>query len=289
MFNTRRQDDIGLGNPGTTREARRPGGSDFLGTNILPLFLVLVAAAGMSPAAIAQSTRMNYLHDSNMPPGFVGQQQLLRRPSMAGYIQPVQIQAPEGVRISLQVDGRFADPRPAPVLCGMQLGYVYVMKVTNIPLREGVEIFPSVELVNRLYPPEGMQLHFPVPIELTTEEIDLAIDGRFVTRVIYLEDADNPLALRDDPRHQRFVEIGPGEDPLHAADRYGRPMAILRLGSRVPDDGNAGMPELASPPIQIYPNPVYSDGTPRGPGDANRAIERFGKDIPRESLNAPAR
>ena len=73
-------------------------------------------------------------------------------------------------------------------LLGMQIGYVYRLQVTNIPNNDGVDIYPTIELVDRLYPPPGLALRFPIPIELTQEELQLAADGAFVTRVIYVED-----------------------------------------------------------------------------------------------------
>lgn len=258
----------------------------------VPTLAAIALCLNFGSLAHAQLSTLKYLHDSNMPPGVVGQQQLLRAPGMAGYFQAVEILAPEGVQVSLMLDGKFDKSRPVPLLVGMQIGYVYPLKVTNIPLREGLEVYPTVELVNRLYPPEGARLRFPVPIELTREEIELALGGQYVTRVVYLEDPDTALPQLDDPQHQRVIEVGPREDPLHVADRYGRPLAIVRMGSRVPEEGEtAGAGCIGSPPIQLYPAPAKKASAGKQPQGGSQAIERYGKDEPRvpdAALPAPA-
>ncbi len=186
-------------------------------------------------AASAQREPVHYFHSAHLPPGTVGQGQLLRGGPLPGYFQPVEIQAPPGVEISMVVAGRFEPSREAPVQVGMLIGSVYRFKVSRIPRREGFEVFPTIEVVNRLYPPPGLEGHFPIPVQLTQEELEMALSGRFVTRVIYLEDPYNALPVQADPKRQFYYEVRSNEDPLQVADRLGRPMAILRLGSRTPD------------------------------------------------------
>jgi hypothetical protein len=146
----------------------------------------------------------------------------------------VEIKAPAGALISLAVGQAFGEPRPNPVKAGMLIGQVYRIRVTNLPLNPGQEVFPSIEVIDRLYPPAGQELRFPIPIELTREDLELALSGKFVTRVIYLEDPMQalPVPLGDKP--QNWFELAPGRDPLAAADALGRPVAILRLGARLP-------------------------------------------------------
>ena len=121
----------------------------------------------------------------------------------------------------------------------MLVGSVYRFRVTDIPQRPGEEVYPTIEIINRLYPPIGEELKFPVPIELTQEDLQLALDGKFITRVIYLEDPRAAYARQEDPKTQYTVEASPRQDPLVMADRLGRPMAILRIGGRLPDNVSA--------------------------------------------------
>ena len=125
---------------------------------------------------------------------------------------------------------------PDELLAGAAIGPVYRFSVTDIPNNPDVEIFPTVEVIDRLYPPPGLALRYPIPIELTQEELEMAAGGAFVTRVIYVEDPHQALPVNQHrDGEQPWFEAAPGDDPLVAADRLGRPVAILRIGGRVPN------------------------------------------------------
>ncbi len=221
---------------------------------------------------------IHYFHSANLPPGTVAQGQLERHLTLRGYYQPVEVQVPSGALVSVNIGGQFDEPHAGSVVAGMQIGPVYQLKISNIPYFEGFEVFPTIEVVNRLYPPEGKSRRFPIPIQFTQEELEMALDGRYVTRVVYLEDRDSALPVQDDPAHQRYFEAAPGEDPLRVADQFGRPMLIMRMGSRVPDqDEIAYSSGNLAPPI-VYPAELPA-ATPLGGTD--NAVERPGFDIPR--------
>ncbi len=179
---------------------------------------------------------------------------------MPGYFQPVEVRGPQGTRISPAVNGEFAEGRSESVLAGLLIGPVYRFKVSRIPDHETDEIFPTVEVINRLHPPPGQALRFPIPIEITQEELEMAISGRFVVRVIYLEDPMRALPVKQQPGDaQRYFEAAPQQDALRLADELGRPMAILRMGSRVPDPQrettNLGF-NYGAPPLQLFEKPA---------------------------------
>lgn len=199
--------------------------------------------------AAAQQRPYHYFFRADMPPGAVGQAQLLRGGPLPGYPQLVEISAPEGVEIALAADGYFEPPQAVPFQAGLLVGQVYRLQVTRIPFHEGRELYPSVEIINRLYAPPGSETRFPIPIQLTQEELELALKGQFVIRVIYLEAPQGALPAVEDPKRQRYFDVGPGHDPLEVADGLGRPMAIVRIGSRVPDaDLQTGRFLFHSPP-----------------------------------------
>lgn len=214
--------------------------------------LSLVAAACV-PAA-AQQRPLHYFHSADLPPGAIGSGQVLRGGPTRCYFQPVEIRVPRGVLISPAVNGQFAEPQADGVLVGLQIGPVYRFKVAGIPDHETDEVYPTVEVISRLHPPPGQAARFPIPIDVTREEIEMALSGRFVTRVIYLEDPNNALPLAEDPAQQRYFEVRPGQDPLRVADELGRPMAILRMGSRIPDPArettNLGY-QYGTPPLML--------------------------------------
>jgi hypothetical protein len=188
----------------------------------------------VAPAA-AQDRPVHWLHAGAMPPGAIGSLRLHRGGPLSGYFQPVRIRAPQGARIALARDDGFDDAGLSEALVGLLIGPVYRLHVTDIPNNPGVEIFPTIEVIDRLYPPPGLALRYPIPVELTREELELAARGAFVTRIIYVEDPQQalPVAQRPDGE-QPWIEAPPGADPLVAADERGRAVAILRLGGRVP-------------------------------------------------------
>jgi hypothetical protein len=187
--------------------------------------------------AAAQEAPMHYRHGNLAPPGAIGSVRLQRGGPLPGYFQPVEIRAPAGARVSMAVGGTFDQPLPTPLNVGLLIAPVYRLKVSNIPGREGEEVYPTVEVIDRLYPPGGQERRFPIPVELSRTDLELALEGHYITRVIYLEDPEAalPVAQRPDDA-QEWFDAGPGVNPVEEADRWGRPMAILRMGGRVPDE-----------------------------------------------------
>lgn len=199
---------------------------------------LLLISAWLSCAAIVAAAEppVHHGYAGILPPGAIGTAQLERGGPIPGYFQPIQIIAPAGAAVSLAVDDQFTPPMPAPVEAGMLIGAVYRLRVIRIPQHEGMEVFPTIEVIDRTYPPRGEELRFPVPIELTQEDLELASRGSFVTRVIYLENPHDALPARSDPAHQAWFDAPPQDDPLTVASSMGRPMVILRIGGRTPSD-----------------------------------------------------
>ena len=192
------------------------------------------------------------LHAGKLPPGAIGAQQLLRGGPLPGYFQPVEIRAPEGALVSLAIDHQFSAPQAAPFKVGMLIAPVYRLRVTQIPNHTGEEVYPTVEIINRIYPPVGEEFRFPVPIDLTQADLELALAGKFVTRVVYLEDPQQALPAAPVENEQRYFEVRPSDDPLDVADLLGRPVAIIRLGGRLPDAAGPDAKFLfGSPPLLV--------------------------------------
>ncbi len=218
---------------------------------------LIVAFAGSllgSAAAFAQGADVHYFHQGIMPPGAIGGVRLARGGPVHGHFQPVEIRAPRGVRIATASGGQFDESAPAPLRLGLHVGAVYRLRATHVPFAEGEEVFPTIEVIDRTYAPLDQQQRFAIPVELTEEDLRLALEGKFVTRVIYLEDPTRALPAPEDPQGQHWFEVRPGDDPLAVADTLGRPVAILRLGGRLPDDA-VGIDDAflyGSPPLVRY-------------------------------------
>ncbi|MEX2170610.1 MAG: hypothetical protein WD851_14945 [Pirellulales bacterium] len=212
-----------------------------------------LACLTISLPLMAQNPPMHWLHAGAMPPGAIGSQRLLRGGPLSGYFQPVEIRAPQGTRIDHVVEGHFAENEPGNRLIALMIGGVYRFRVAHIPNYDGVEVYPTIELIDRLYPPCGKELRFPVPIELTDEELGMAARGMLVTRVIYVEDPMSALPVAQRRDEQSWYEAAPTADPLVEADALGRPIAILRIGGRYPQSELAGESfTYWSPPVMDY-------------------------------------
>jgi hypothetical protein len=216
--------------------------------------MLLVSLIVASPLA-AQAPGVNYRFSGTTPPGAIGQEQLRRGGPLPGYFQPIEFKAPQGAQVSLAVNGDFGDPLPDAAVVGMLIAPVYRLRVTNIPLQEGLEVFPTLEVIDRLYPPVGQAWRFPIPVELTIDDLALALSGKFVTRVIYLEEPGTALPVATGGA-QQWYDAGPGSNPLLEADRLGRPVAILRMGGRVPDQNGPDEQFLnGCPPVKVMVRP----------------------------------
>jgi uncharacterized repeat protein (TIGR01451 family) len=220
-------------------------------------------------AAPASAQRpVHHLYRSDLPPGTVGTTRA-RQPGggRTGYVQPIQIIVPAGAVVSPANDGEFA-VASTDLRIGLMFGQPYRLRITDIPRHEGQELYPSIEVIDRLHPPPGQKNRFPITIEITQDDLELALNGGMVVRVIYLENPNEAFPKRDEGE-QRSVDVLPSEDPLHVADDYGRPMAIVRLGSRVPIDNALDASFLfGSPPVEWITADDQRLGLPSGAASA---------------------
>jgi hypothetical protein len=190
-------------------------------------------------------------------PGKVAHWNLIAQPTLVGYFQPVEIRLPTQGLVSF-----YSPQQSAPVLtqspaqAAMLIGPVYRFRIAGLPEHPGVELYPTIELVDRLHPPAGREWEFPVPVEITPEEIDAALGEQFVIKVIYLERPQTASVLSDEEGGVLTYDAPGRANLLDAADQLGRPIAILRLGSRVPDPHNpAESPFATAAPIQVQSHP----------------------------------
>ncbi len=202
----------------------------------------------------------SYSGRTDMTPGRVGTYRTYQAPYGSPvdetYFQTVKLTAPRGALVAGAVEGQFEELAPAPQTYGMNIGKVYRFRVTGIRLHPGVEVFPTVEIVDRTHPPLGEETKYPILIELAEEDLIFAAQGKYVTRVIYIEDPNTALPVPEtEHSRQGYFEITPGADPLAVASILGRPVAILRIGGRAPVSAmDADMDFLYQcPPLLRYP------------------------------------
>ncbi|MBD3672587.1 MAG: hypothetical protein HUJ26_03580 [Planctomycetaceae bacterium] len=193
-----------------------------------------VLGACLLSASLATAQQRYYPLDQTTPPGVYG--------NWSGYQIPVQPKRLQPVKIILPGQGKVtffshAGAKPligqSPAQAAIALGQTYRLQLSEMEEYPGVNLYPTIELVDILHPPAGKEDEFPIPVTITEEELELAVSGRLVTKVIYLEPAAeaNPLLL---DRQNPTMSIPPQQNVIEEADLRGRPMLILRLGSRTP-------------------------------------------------------
>ncbi len=173
-------------------------------------------------------------------PGPVGA--AVAAPAVAALPQDVQVvrfQGPSGMKV--EVLGPMPEPVPPGdgqglATVGLKVGVGYKLRLSELPDRPGVELFPVVEVVGHLHRPPGIDpARFPIRIVFRDEDLDDAVArGRLVTQVIYLEDPDQAIPLKLPKDEPPFVTLNPAEEPFKVARALGRVMALVRIGGRQP-------------------------------------------------------
>jgi RNA polymerase sigma factor (sigma-70 family) len=106
-------------------------------------------------------------------------------------------------------------------------GRIYRLKVSGIPGRKGLELYPTLEVCPARA--QSFLAHCFVAVKLTDEDLDQASAGNLVTKVIYLP---STLVAGDAPGPEEVVSarLEPGVDPVAEARRRGEILVVVRLG-----------------------------------------------------------
>jgi hypothetical protein len=143
--------------------------------------------------------------------------------------------------------GRFdSEPLVAPGRQNFPQGGIYRLKLTNIPGRNGVELYPTIEVGPTTPRTEAYLAHNYIPIQLTDEDLDQVLSGNFVTKVIYLPDNEFQEMAQAGIETLVSTRLDPGVDPIAEADRRGSILCILRIGNKDEElPGGANGPDMA--------------------------------------------
>lgn len=176
----------------------------------------------------------------------------------------VRFVSPAGMRVTFYQG--LAAPRsyPAPAAVGLRPGYVYRVKLSDIPGFPGETLYPSVEVRGMLQlPPHTLSSAYPAPVVLSEDDIRKALAGSLVTKVIYLEHPDKAPPTFAPPDLPIESDVPPGRDPLQEARDLGRPMLIVRLGER--EFGASELGALSVPGTILFPGEKTLPPAPHGP------------------------
>jgi hypothetical protein len=247
MINRRVQGFVGLSVAATLTGCHIPANSPFTGlaqirpvatphTNVLPPAAMLhhpgPGVEGPGPGIIAPASYEAALANagaggaggSGMGGGFG-----MAPSSQIGFVGPDGMQ----IRWDTSMSGGFdSEPLVTPGRYDFPQGAIYRLKVTDIAGREGVELYPSLEVAPVTPRTAAYLAHNAVPFQLTEEDLDQVTTGNFVTKVVYLPDAEYQELAVAGVETLVSTRLDPGVDPVVEADRRGSILAIIRIGNK---------------------------------------------------------
>lgn len=158
--------------------------------------------------------------------------------SQIGFVGPDGMQ----VRWDITEGGGFdSSPLVVPGRYDFPQGAIYRLKITDIPGREGLELYPSLEVAPVTPRTAAYLAHNAVPFQLTEEDLDQVTSGNFVTKVVYLPDPEYQELAVAGVETLVSTRLDPGCDPVVEADRRGSILAIIRIGNKDLESPNAGI------------------------------------------------
>jgi hypothetical protein len=149
-------------------------------------------------------------------------------------VQPVEIRGPEGALIAIETAEGWSALRPGPLRIGLVVGQPYRLRIGGIAGREGDELFPSLRIVAKLATPAGMDWRFPVEVAIDRDDLDAALGGSLVRRVVYVAcEPEEPELVPGG-----WFDVRPGDDAFEVARTLGDPVAEIVIGNRLPAPGS---------------------------------------------------
>jgi hypothetical protein len=209
-------------------------------------------------------------------PGVVAAQGALLGPSAGPFPTrrtEVRFVGPAGMKISWPTYGGPSQPLEAPARYNFLQAAIYRLKLSDIPNRPGLELYPTLEVVPSNHKTDPFLSHAAVPVMFTEEDFEQVASGTYVVKVIYLPDPQYQDLAVTGPDEVVSTRLEPGVDPIAEAQRRGSILVIIRMGNidleapntppmNAPGVGGVG-PGCAPPPGLIGGMPG-----PMGPGGA---------------------
>jgi hypothetical protein len=150
----------------------------------------------------------------------------------------VRFTGPNGMRIlwySQLPDGKVGFGAPnfvdAPGRYNFSQACIYRLKLTDIPNRPGLELYPTMEVVPTNARTATFLAHSAVPVTFTEEDFAQVAAGNYVVKVIYLPDPQFQDLASTGPAEVVSSPLEPGVDPIAEAHRRGSILIVVRMGN----------------------------------------------------------
>ncbi len=267
-----------------TARGQAPGGVVRADARDLPRGgVVPVGGFGPDPGEVAKGGWVPTGNDG--VPGYFPGRGILPVPAMGPYgavaavgaLPPGGLAAPINARTSI----RFGDPErmrvtwygpgglsdtvlTTPARYNFPQGGIYRLKLSNIPGRGDVDLYPTLEVVPATAKTAAYLAHSSVPVSFTDEDFEQVLAGNFLVKVIYLPDpVFQDVAAVAGPAEVISTRLEAGMDPIAEARRRGEILAIIRLGNI--DLDVKGVPGLDAPNPFAGPPPGFMPPPPPRP------------------------
>ena len=153
----------------------------------------------------------------------------------------VRFVGPIGMNIGWKIGPGYANNQlTTPARYEFSQGAKYRLKLANITGREGLTLYPTLQVYPGHPTTDGYLSHNSVPIELTDEDLDQIESNNYVTKVIYLPDPKFQELAIAGVETLSSTRLDPGVDPVSEADRRGTIMVVLRVGNKNLEQQSAG-------------------------------------------------
>ncbi len=144
-------------------------------------------------------------------------------------------------------------------------GAVYRLKLSDIPNRPGVDLYPTLEVVPSNPKTDPFLAHSAVPVTFTEEDFEQVAAGNYLVKVIYLPDPQFQDIATTGPDEVVSSRLEPGVDPIAEALRRGSILLVIRLGNIDLEAPNT--PAMDAPsPYACPPAAMPPAGMPPGMG-----------------------
>jgi hypothetical protein len=173
-------------------------------------------------------------------------------PPALGARTSIRFTAPSGLKIAwfapspLSPNGFTPTQVEVPGRYNFVQGGIYRLKLTDIPNRPNLELYPTLEVLPCTARTATFLAHSTVPVGFTEEDFEQVAAGNFVVKVIYLPDPQFQDLAVAGPDEVVSTRLEPGVDPILEAQRRGSVLVVIRLGNIDLEAPNT--PSINAPP-----------------------------------------
>ena len=146
----------------------------------------------------------------------------------------VRIDGPAGAVLSFPQGP--AGSWPLPMKVALRVGNVYHFRLDQLPNQPDAAVFGSLDIRDGLrLGPRQTSSDYPAPLVVGRIDVERALAGTLVTKLIVLEDARRVRTRPVTAHEPAELDYLPGEDVFEEARDLGRTLVVCRLGAREPD------------------------------------------------------